>query len=74
MATKIFGFIGLGVLVIIIAALVVSVQAWFLMMGWNVLSPLFGGPLITFVQAIWAIVILNLVGGAFKATTSSKSK
>lgn len=47
--------------------------AWLLMLLWNWVVPdVFHGPMLTYWQAFVGVLLLSLIGGFFKGSTSSK--
>lgn len=50
-----------------------AVGGFILMLAWNLLAPLFGLPVMTYLQGVAAAVIIYFVGGAFRSITTSKS-
>lgn len=65
---------GLGLVgCLILVAFVLASMALFpflLMVGWNLVIPAFGGPALTFVQAIGLYIVLAVVGGTFRSVTA----
>lgn len=62
-------------------AIIALMTAWFLiggfilMLAWNAfLPPLFGVPVIAYWQAVAGLVLLTLIGGAFRSNTTVQSK
>lgn len=49
-------------LVVALTTLVIGVQAFFIFLGWNGLSPLLGWPTITGWQAVAAALLLLVIG------------
>lgn len=62
------------IIVFIIAAFLLSlVGALILQWAWGTIAvPVFGAPIITYWQAFAAMVLLHIIGGAFKSSRSSK--
>ena len=70
MIKKVIVCLFVGLLVI---AVVAGLGALFFMMGWNFFfSPVFSLPIISFWQAFCAMLIIGIVGGAFKTSIGSK--
>ena len=67
MEEKIFACLILGILVVSIIIL----GAGIFMLAWNAFVPaVFGGPTITFIQALAAWVLIGIIGGSFRSYTS----
>lgn len=53
------------------------IAAWYLigglliMVAWNALAPLWGGPVLAYWQGVAAAVLLSVVGGAFKSNVTT---
>lgn len=53
---------------VLIGVLVLVIQAWVLMLGWNFLAAYFGFQEISFLVSLVIVILLGLVGGFFKTT------
>lgn len=61
-----------GCIVLLLLFFVIAPAVFFLFWwAFNTVSPLFGGPILTFWQAFAAYIVLVIVGGFFKGSTSS---
>ncbi len=60
--------IGCSIAAVLVAA-INAFLAWLLMLGWNVIAPLFNGPQIGFWHAVAAMVVLSIIGSFFKKSS-----
>jgi len=64
------GCVAAGVLIIALVAVLWAIGGFILLVTWNLLAPLWGGPALTYVQAVAAWVFISLIGGAFRTTVN----
>ena len=67
--------VGLAALAVLLAVVTFCITAWVWVWAWNLLVPaLFGGPHISYMQALALSVVVSMIGSAFKSSTTSKEK
>ena len=67
---------GLACLFILVIWFVsLAIEAFVVMWAWNIfVVPYFGMPELTWLPALGLVLLLNIIGGAFKATVSPTNK
>lgn len=56
----------IGLFIFLLIMGVMALEALAATWAWNVIAPLFHGPVITLYQAVAGIVLLNVIGGCLK--------